>query len=209
MRLFIIFFFSALVACGQQSSQTKKHKVDSSARQLNDSAVALTQTFFDSLNYVKAIALLDKATAIDSDYYIAYWNKIAFQSQIKQYDKALVTSKEMIRLKPKTPDFYQRTGILYEIVGDHISADKYFHNALALYDNILDTMKTSNKNYDMLLMSKGVNLIMLGQQQKGNDILKRLYDTQADTLYKEMTASFMNKSKTELLDTYRQNKYSH
>jgi len=50
----------------------------------------------------------------------------------KQYDKALVTSKEMIKIKPHTPEFYQQREMLYALVDDNFSADKYFQAAQTL-----------------------------------------------------------------------------
>jgi tetratricopeptide (TPR) repeat protein len=198
--LFVIFLFSILVACGQQNNDTKKHIVDIKARQLNDSALALWRHSLDSLDKVKAIALLDKATVIDSNFHAAYSNKFYIQMEIKQYDNALITSKQMIRLKPHFAEGYKRAGSLCEILGDTISADKYFQSALTLYDKYLDTMKTTNKNYCTLLINKGITLIILGQQQKGHDILKQICNEKIDEMCKEMATLYVNKSKKEILD---------
>jgi tetratricopeptide (TPR) repeat protein len=197
----IILLLLTLTACGQ-NSKTNKHVIDPKARQLNDSAVALTRSF-DSLDYVKAIALLDKATTIDTNFYTAYWNKLAFQSQLGQYNNALQTAKQLKRIKPNAPDFYVTTGMLYEKTGDSISAQSQYKEALIRYDKILDTMDIKNKDYDMLLMNKGVSLILVGQQTKGNDIIKKLYDKQTDVAYKEMFEMFLNKSRQEILDNYK------
>ena len=89
---------------------------------------------------------------------------------------------------------------------DTISSQKYFQQSEIRYEKILDTMNTVNKNYNNTLMNKGVNLIIIGQQQKGNDILKQLYDKEKDSFRKEMLASYMDKSKQEILDYYSQRK---
>ena len=212
-KLFLILtaFLSitALSACGQRAEKTSKHKVDSKAHQLNDSAISLTMKSQDSLTYVKAISLLNQATAIDSDYYFAYWNKLAFQSQLEQYDKALLTTKQLLRLKPNAPDYYLSIGMLYEKTGDTTSANKYFHTGLSLYNNLLDTMSTKNKSYNILLMNKSLNLILVGQEKKGNEILKQLYDRQIDETFKEFYSSFMNKSRKEIIDNYINRKPSY
>jgi hypothetical protein len=45
-------------------------------------------------------------------------------------------------------------------------------------------------------MNKGITLIFLEQQQKGNDILKQLYNRQQETPFKELLASYLNRFQT-------------
>jgi tetratricopeptide (TPR) repeat protein len=194
----IYLLFLTLIACGQ------KDMVDSEARKLNDSAVALTMKSFDSSAYADAILLLDKATAIDSNYYTAYWNKYSFQWTLKQYDKALVTAKHLNRIKPDAPDYYVSIGLLYEKLGDTVSARQHFKDALVRYNNILDTMDSKNKNYDNLLINKAVNLIFAGQQTEGNEMLKQLYEKHKDDMYAQAIEMFMNKSRQEIIDGFNQ-----
>jgi hypothetical protein len=91
------------------------------------------------------------------------------------------------------------TGMINEQLGDTVSSKKYFTQAAKIYDDILDTMETTNKNYDMYLINKAVNLIFLGQQQTGNDILKKVYSNTKDEVEKEFISEFMNKSKQQIL----------
>ena len=48
-------------------------------------------------------------------------------------------------------------------------------------------------------ISEAVNLIFLGQQQTGNDILKKVYSNTKDEVEKEFISEFMNKSKQQIL----------
>ena len=169
-------------------------------KKLSDSAAIIASHMGDS-NYQKAILLLDKAIAIDSNYFIVYWNKLIFQSQLKQYGQAIGTAKNLIRLRPMAPDLYLTCGELYERTDDTLSAKDAFQKALSLYNNLLDTMSVGNSYYDMLFMDKAIDLVMLGDQIKGNEMLKQLYDRQTDESYKELISSFMNKSGAELLAT--------
>ena len=57
---FTVFVLLALTACGQRSGEMKKYAINQKARQLNDSAYALTMNFIDSLRYVKAISSLTR-----------------------------------------------------------------------------------------------------------------------------------------------------
>ena len=49
-------------------------------------------------------------------------------------------------------------------------------------------------------MNKGIDLILAGQQTKGNGILKQLYNNATDSLHKEMIEPFVNTSRNEILE---------
>ena len=61
-------------------------------------------------------------------------------------------------------------------------------------------MSVKNRDYDMRLLNKAVNLIMLGEQMKGNELLRQLCDGQPDAALKDLALSIMNKNKKELLE---------
>jgi tetratricopeptide (TPR) repeat protein len=196
LKFTLILLLVGLFSYGQTGS---KHTINPYAIKLNDSAARMTFQMNDS-GYQKAILLLDQATAIDSNYFLAYYNKLIFQSQLKQYDKALVTSKNLIRIRPMAPDLHLTSGELYEEIGDTVSAKYNFQLALSLYNSILDTMSVGNRHYDMLFMNKAIDLIMLGEQIQGHELLKQLYDRQTDEDYKELILPFMNINRKELLE---------
>lgn len=120
--------------------------------------------------------------------------------ELKQFDKALETAKQMIKIKPENPESYVSAGMISEETGDTINSLKYFNNALVKYDNILDTMSKENKMYKILLMNKAVDLIFARQQTKGNEILKQLYDYEKDEIFKEMINDYRNKSTKEIIN---------
>lgn len=196
MRVSILFLFIGLYACGQQSSN-KKNTVDPNARRLNDSAM---QVAMYTQDYDKAIALLEQAILIDSNYLTAYANKLSFQMQLKRFDQALQTAFKLKSQRPQSPEYYVTIGMLYHFKSDTGSSIKFLKEADALYSNIFDTMKVANPHYDMLLMGKGINLVFIGQQIEGNRVLKLLYDKSKDEIFKEMLSSYMNKSKQAILD---------
>jgi tetratricopeptide (TPR) repeat protein len=155
---------------------------------LNDSAINLvykSSNFTMNQRLTDAIALLDKATKIDSADYVAYYNKRTYQLKLKQYNDALLTSKQMIKLSPNNGDNYFYVGVLCIKAGDTASSMPYFKRALSLYNNVLDTMNIKNVRYKSLKMAKATDLIVLGQKQKGNEILKDLYNKETDTLAKQ------------------------
>lgn len=196
MRVSILFLFIGLYACGQQSSN-KKNTVDPNARRLNDSAM---QVAMHTQDYDNAIALLEQAILIDSNYLTAYANKLSFQVQLKRFDQALQTAFKLKSQRPQSPEYYVTIGMLYHFKSDTGSSIKFFKEADAFYSNIFDTMKVANPHYDMLLMGKAINLVFIGQQIEGNRVLKQLYDKSKDEIFKEMLSSYMNKSKQAILD---------
>jgi tetratricopeptide (TPR) repeat protein len=195
------------VSCNSQENSSAKHEIPEAAKKLNDSATQLyVMGGKDSASLIKVIALLDKATAIDSNFYMAYNNKIMFLFSTKQYDKALVASKALVRIHPEVPDFYGRTGIIYEILGDSVSAHGYFVKAGELYDHILDTMNTASPDYDMFVMTVGMNKVMMGEEKQGNEILKQVYDRQQDPVRREAIAKMVGKTKKEMIDEVKAGK---
>lgn len=79
--------------------------------------------FVDNIDSAKkAIKMLDSATTIDSNYYLGHFNKIMFLNRLSQFDKAILTSKSLIRLRPDAHDLYIVCGIFYEKLCDTISS---------------------------------------------------------------------------------------
>jgi tetratricopeptide (TPR) repeat protein len=196
-KITIIAFSFSLLACGQKSG---KHAVDPAAVLLNNQAMKIILYVENKDSATKMIKLLDSATAIDSNYFMGYYNKQIVLNQLKQYEKSIVALQNLIRLRPNANDLYLNGGILYEITGDTISSKLCFQKSLAICKTVLDTMNINNGDYDMLKINMAVNLIMLGQQKEGNALLEKIYENQTDSSLMEFTQSYMNKSKLEIID---------
>jgi len=197
-KIILIFLSIGFCSCGQKKTT---HAIEPSAIKLNDSALQIAKSMDDS-NHEKAILLLDKATKIDSNFYLAYWNKYVFQSELKQYEKAEQTLKNLIRIKPEDPQTYFVTGMFYENTKDTISSEKYFQHAEILYINIFDTLHLSNKKYGNFCLNRAINLIMSGDTLKGNTFLKKSFNSETNKDYKEYIASFINKNKNQILKLF-------
>jgi tetratricopeptide (TPR) repeat protein len=199
LTIILIFF---LVACVQNPT---KHKVNPAAVQLNNRAMTLVLFIDNPDSSKKAISLLDKATIIDSNYFLGYSNKLLFYYQLKQFDKLIWTNNKLIQLRPLAHELYLRGGIFYEEIGDTESAKGYFNRSLKICNAVLDTMNTKNRDFVMLTTNKAINLIMLNDSVRANNILKELYDNRPDDLKfenveKKYIQSLMNKNKKDLLD---------
>ena len=190
------FLLLAFCSCGENA---RKDKTDPAAVQLNNQSMTLVSFNKNPDSARKAISLLDNATTIDSNYFLGHYNKLMFYNQLRQFDKAVVTVNRLLRLRPAAHDLYLTGGLLYERLGDTILSKQYFERSLAICNNVLDTMSTENGDYEMLVGNKAVNLIMLGNQAKANELLKKVYNRQTREDQKKWTASLMNKSKKELL----------
>src|SRR5690606_11824991 len=143
LKFIATFLLITLYACRQQSA---KHKVDPAAVQLNNQAMTLVPYIDNADSSKKAIFLLDKATEIDSSYFLGYSNKLMFYYQLKQFDKALLTNNKLIQLRPNAHDLYLRSGILYVQIGDTANANTYFTKSLTICNSVLDTMTKAHRD---------------------------------------------------------------
>ena len=205
LKFITVFLLVALYSCGQN---TAKQKVDPKVTILSNKIIPLTNYIDNPDSCKQALLYLDSATNIDNNCFLCYHNKLMFLYSLKQFDKAVETMNECIRIKPTAHDLYLTGGILYEKIGDTISSKKYFQKSLTILNSVLDTMKVQDMTYEMLVTNKAINLIMLDNNKKGNDLLKTIADREQEPELKELTLSFMNKSKKELVEKMTNNQYS-
>ena len=197
LKFITAFLLIALYSCGQN---TATRKVDPKVTALSNKIIPLVSYLDNPDSCKQALLYLDSATNIDNNCFLCYYNKLMFLYSLKQFDKAVKTMNECIRIKPWAYEFYSTGGILYEKVGDTVSSKKYFQKSLTIINSILDTTKVRDLNYEALLNFKAVNLIMLDQYKDGNDLLKANADRQQEPEFKKTTLSYMNKSKKQLVD---------
>jgi tetratricopeptide (TPR) repeat protein len=189
MKFLPLLILVGLLSCRQGKSYSQ-------AKELTDSANVVFQNTLDPL---KALALLDQATMLDSNYLPALTTKFNLEAVSNLPDKALQTGMRLIRIRPEVLEYYTQIGFIYEQKSDTISSKKYFMKAVACSNRKLEGMSKTNKDYDWLLLSKASNLVLAGEERLGNDILKDLYNRNHDEEFKEMIQMFMNKSKQQIL----------
>ena len=169
-KLLTIFLLFILSSCIQKSAE---NKTNPAAIELNNKAMLLVPYLENSDSSRKALSLLEKATTIDSNYFMRYFNKLTFLSQLKQLNKAIATINKLIDLKPGANDLYMYGGFFYERTGDTVSSNSYFQKSLEICNQVLDTMSNNNTDYTMLVINKATNLIMLGEERKANESLEK------------------------------------
>jgi len=197
----IIILIAAIVIltkCNHTANFTKP--VNPAAKKLNDSAMEHYSHVGDSNRFDIVMKLLDSSTKIDDQYYLAYWNKLIVLGDFGRYNEAINVTRELQRLRPLSPDIYSIRGTLYYKIGNMDSVHNNYKTADDRYNDILDTMSKSNRDYKALLLNKAINLKLMGEQTKGESILKDLYEQETVKEYKELISSYMNKSKEEMLD---------
>jgi tetratricopeptide (TPR) repeat protein len=184
-----------------------KRKPDITAVKLNDQAMLLVSFIENPDSARKAIQLLDSATKIDSSYFLAYYNKLMFFSQLNLNDEGLRTLNKLIVLRPYAHDLYMMCGLWYERIGHSDSSQSYFEKSLSICNTVLDSMSIKNKDYFMLVGNKAINLTMLGDSLTANGLLKNLYDSLPEdskfgNVEKDYIYSLIGKSKSEILKTF-------
>jgi tetratricopeptide (TPR) repeat protein len=201
LKLSILLVIAGHLSCAQEtsSSNPERRRANPEAVVFNNKAMELVAFFDDKDSCKKALLLLEKATGIDSSYFLGHYNKLMFFYRLEQFDKALLTAKKLIQLEPNAHDMYMLNGILSEKQKDPISAKKYFEKSLEICNSVLDTMKKENRDYLMLVMNKALTMIMLDDEVAGHRILKELYDSQSDELWRGMISQYLDKTKKDLL----------
>ncbi|MEO6630199.1 MAG: hypothetical protein ABIN13_00715, partial [Mucilaginibacter sp.] len=164
-----------------------KHKINPEARKLNDSAINIVFRGIptDSGAYKNAIGVLNRAIKIDSDYYTAYKNRFSYQSALKEYNGALESAKQMLKLHPNDPSVLTLTGEAYEWTGNKTSATLCYNNALPNYDRILDTMSVQNRSYSGLTTGKAMVLILLNKKEQSDSYIKEVLKKDTDPINKQ------------------------
>lgn len=203
---FTIFTIAFLLITINSFGQKPEHyKPDPTAVQFNNQAMTLVAYLENADSSLKAISLLDKATTIDSNYFLGYYNKLIFYYQLKQFDKAILTNNKLLQLRPNAYDLYMTGGMLYEQIGDTVAAKTYFSKSLNICNSVLDTMNRQNRYFVTVRTNQAINLIMLNDSTKANKIFKDLYeslpeDLEFDNVEKKYIHFLMNKSKKEVID---------
>ncbi|KKC50909.1 tetratricopeptide repeat protein [Porphyromonas gulae] len=174
MRKLVYLLFVFLLPFSACQTQRGEGKGREEAIVLNDSAVRMA-LLGDSIEVVRAIRLLDEATAIDPDYYIAYRNKAAFLRKVGQIEGLFSAMKEMERIRPRNPYTKTMLGACYERYSKDIRrAMLKYEEADRLYRVMSDSITPESNTYIALVTSRVGNLKLLGRQAEADSLLQAL-----------------------------------
>lgn len=195
-KIILIILATGIYSCKESKVKYKPNPI---AVELSNKIIPLSSYIDNPDSCRKALKFLDDATAIDNNCFSCHSNKLMFLNSLKEYDNAIATIENLTRLKPNAHDLYLTGGMFCERNNDTIASKVYFQKSLSICDVVLDTISLKNRDYEMIITNKAINLIMLEKKDEANILLKKLYDSQKDGELKEMTLSMMNKSKSEII----------
>lgn len=121
--IIIIAVYIAVAACDTTRTVEyfgTEYEIDKKAVDLNEEAVRIMTEYPDSLNF--AIDLLGQSIKTDSNYYIAYENKINWESGLKEHGYGIPTLKAFIKRFPEHPSAYLALGFRQERMGNKNAA---------------------------------------------------------------------------------------
>src|SRR4051794_29319897 len=91
-------FLLLLIGC---KGKTDKYPLPPLSLKLESKAMELVTQLGNKDSCLKAISLLDSATDMDNDYFLAYYNKLPFLCSLREYGKAINAVNNAIRIKPE------------------------------------------------------------------------------------------------------------
>lgn len=157
------------------SGINKKEVYNPKAIELNNKAGAQMQKF----NNDSALILFDKAIEIDKTYYLPHSSKAAIFIQRKEYDKALVESETVIKIKPDFAEGWAFAGMIHDKLGNTETAMEYYKKSVELFDKQIADPEMKTKVFTNRL-NRAFSLILLGQESEAKDEMKKLKDEKPD-----------------------------
>ena len=148
----------------------------------------------------KAINLLDNAIKIDSNYSLAYWNKLTIQETLKQYKNEIETGKQLIKIRPDNNVIISIVGRLYEKLGDTGTSVEYYQKALLADNSALEKMSGGNETYKSVITEKAFDLILLNKQVEDDIIFKELAREESNPEFKQRYLDFAKWSRADVID---------
>jgi len=183
--------YTCLIAT-YSSCQEKKAVYNTEAIQFNDKAVE----FIKTQNFDSALIYLNKATEIDTTYYVAYGNKCSVYCSLKDFRKALAETQKEITVKPDLAEAWTFAGMLNDKLGDTLNAIKCYKKSIEIFDD-----RISNPDKEKYLvankLNRAISLILMGQEETGQNELKKLKDANPND---KSLDDFLNLSKKEYLN---------
>ncbi|MBT6439900.1 MAG: hypothetical protein HOK72_09365 [Flavobacteriales bacterium] len=168
-HLLIILFGIILISCNtdrdSEKSKTNSHQPLEASIALNNKALELgfSEDVTDS-----ALTLLDKATKLDPEYFLAYTNKLQFLFIKKDYKRLLKTNSIIQKLAPNNPMWIAQQGIILELQGNKDQAMPLYNTALIEYKKLLE----KEQNKCELRIDYAVVMVWAEQRNNAMDLIE-------------------------------------
>ena len=180
------------VSCNSQTHSESHNE----AIELNNQAIKIINSDPDS-----ALILLDKATIIDKNNYVAYNNKVSVYCSKGDYENAIKAAEQGLKIKPDLAEAVTMLGMLYDFTGQPGKAKDQYQKAIDLYDN---RISTSDKDKQANRLNKAHALLLLGNETEGQNEVRELLKENPDDFTIQMLVDF-DKNKY-LNDLFEHNK---
>ena len=177
------------ILCSFSCNSQNKQSYDKKAIALNNRASELMNTKPDS-----ALILLNQATEIDPDYYLAHNNKINLFISKGEFDKAIESAEKGVKAKPDLAEAITMLGMLYDYKEQPDKAKEQYAKALEIYNRRLEN---SDKDVFANKLNRAHTLLLLEKQEEGQKEIERLLQENPNDPTIQMLVEF---DKKEYLD---------
>ncbi len=201
----ILFLILASIAfsCDQEQNDAQgkiekesqsDYKPNAESIELNNKALEITMFHRDdSIKVDSAILLLDKATEIDSLYFLGYSNKIQFLMIKQDYPRLLETNKRIKELRPNQPNWIIQRALIFELSGEIDKANSEYKKGINEYEQIMDSEAELSWEFELEFAQ---SLVMANHYDKAQEIINKLKKENPDL---EIWKAFELQTKNELL----------
>jgi hypothetical protein len=194
-----LFLVLLLMSCNVSFSKKEKH---AQAVILNNKAISTYMSApDDSLNTIKAINILNNSISMDSEYFIAYWNKLAFENEVGLLDSAFHTLKKMERIWPGNPNLKMSIGIFFECnFKDIAKANSKYHEAELIYQSILGSHSSDPASKREVSISCAIAKKLLRKDGEADSLFHSIIQsTEDETVREYIDTCFIQKKREQLL----------
>ena len=169
------------------------------AIELNNKAIttAIEQNWDNKENLQNALNDINISIKIYPWNSVFYRNKLMLQFRLNDLNGALITNQKIIDLNPN-PLYIAQRGLIYELLGDTINANKNYKNSINKYDESFDTESNNIQNKIEYMEL----LIITGNENKAYNILNKL---KIENPHNELINLYELKTKKEILSLLMKN----
>ncbi|NOG47986.1 MAG: hypothetical protein HND50_22310 [Calditrichaeota bacterium] len=198
----ILFILSLTTLFAQDVDSSSKWSQESINLQKQAMQMSFDNVFETGSKRIKvidsALVLLDRSYKIDTTYYHALTSQIGLYQEKKDYELALTTMKEVLKLKPDFAEVEFGLGMQYDFLKHKEDAKRHYLKALDLYKERLNQKKYSDINNHFHI---GLCLVLLGKEKEGKEYIYKFNGNQEMDEFIEMF-DVKNLTRSSLLKSF-------
>ena len=199
--LLIILAFTA-ISCNQNFSDKEieqeaqsNYKPNSESIELNNKALEISKfQRYDTLKVDSALLLLDKATELDSLYFLGYANKVQFLMFKQDFQRLLENNKKIRELRPNQPNWIIQHGLILELSDEIDKANKEYKIGINEYEKIMNSDANLSWEFELEFAQ---SLVIANNYEEAQKIINRLKKENPDL---EIWEFFELKTKDKIIE---------